>query len=278
MSSVVSSVVPSAAVPSDDARDGAAHARVLCEVLEGRVRPPGRHAPRDSRYARVREQPMTKGRGAAAPCAEQQGCWQAAPPRFVSRPPRFVSRPPRFVSRPPRFVSRPPRFVRRPPRFVSRRSRLWGGGPLGAVRRASQWASFGGGAFGGGGFGGGGFDMRPRVVLALSWAFRSVRRSVRYASPAGRARAQHGARSGAQYGAEPFAHGGESASDGEGCLMRVAIRGHQRPSVAIRGHQRPSVAISGHQRPSVAIRGHQWSSACIKAHQRSSEAISGHQW
>ena len=259
MSSVVSSVVPSAAVPSDDARDGAAHARVLCEVLEGRVRPPGRHAPRDSRYARVREQPMTKGRGAAAPCAEQQGCWQAAPPRFVRRPPRFVSRPPRFVSRPPRFVSRPPRFV-------SRRSRLWGGGPLGAVRRASQWASFGGGGFGGG------------AVLALSWAFRSVRRSVRFASPAGRARAQHGARSGAQYGAEPFAHGGESASDGGGCLMRVAIRGHQRPSVAIRGHQRPSVAISGHQRPSVAIRGHQWSSACIKAHQRSSEAISGHQW
>ena len=249
MSSVVSSVVPSAAVPSDDARDGAAHARVLCEVLEGRVRPPGRHAPRDSRYARVREQPMTKGRGAAAPCAEQQGCWQAAPPRFVSRPPRFVSR----------------------------RSRLWGGGPLGAVRRASQWASFGGGAFGGGGFGGGGFDMRPRVVLALSWAFRSVRRSVRYASPAGRARAQHGARSGAQYGAEPFAHGGESASDGEGCLMRVAIRGHQRSSACIKAHQRPSVVISVHQSPSAFIRGHQWSSVVISGHQWQSEVIRGHQ-
>ena len=249
MSSVVSSVVPSAAVPSDDARDGAAHARVLCEVLEGRVRPPGRHAPRDSRYARVREQPMTKGRGAAAPCAEQQGCWQAAPPRFVSRPPRFVSR----------------------------RSRLWGGGPLGAVRRASQWASFGGGAFGGGGFGGGGFDMRPRVVLALSWAFRSVRRSVHFASPAGRARAQHGARSGAQYGAEPFAHGGESASDGEGCLMRVAIRGHQRSSACIKAHQRPSVVISVHQSPSAFIRGHQWSSVVISGHQWQSEVIRGHQ-
>ena len=249
MSSVVSSVVPSAAVPSDDARDGAAHARVLCEVLEGRVRPPGRHAPRDSRYARVREQPMTKGRGAAAPCAEQQGCWQAAPPRFVSRPPRFVSR----------------------------RSRLWGGGPLGAVRRASQWASFGGGAFGGGGFGGGGFDMRPRVVLALFWAFRSVRRSVRFASPAGRARAQHGARSGAQYGAEPFAHGGESASDGEGCLMRVAIRGHQRSSACIKAHQRPSVVISVHQSPSAFIRGHQWSSVVISGHQWQSEVIRGHQ-
>ena len=256
MSSVVSSVVPSAAVPSDDARDGAAHARVLCEVLEGRVRPPGRHAPRDSRYARVREQPMTKGRGAAAPCAEQQGCWQAAPPRFVSRPPRFV---------------------RRPPRCVSRRSRLGGGGPLGAVRRASQWASFGGGAFGGGGFGGGGFDMRPRVVLALSWAFRSVRRSVRFASPAGRARAQHGARSGAQYGAEPFAHGGESASDGEGCLMRVAIRGHQRSSACIKAHQRPSVVISVHQSPSAFIRGHQWSSVVISGHQWQSEVIRGHQ-
>jgi hypothetical protein len=37
VSGVVPSAVPSAAFASDDARDGAAHARVLCEVLEGGV-------------------------------------------------------------------------------------------------------------------------------------------------------------------------------------------------------------------------------------------------
>jgi len=189
---------------------------------------------------------LTEGRGAAAASAEHQGCGQAAPPRLVSPPLRFVSRPLSFVSRSLSFVSRPLSFV-------SRRRRLWGvGGPLGAVQRAPQWASLEGRRFG----------TLPRVVLALSWACRSVRPSGRYAPPAGRARAQHGARSGARSGAQPLAHGGESASDGGGGLMG-AIRGHQRSSEVISGHQRSSVCIKAHQRvhqrPSVrqseAIRG-----------------------
>jgi hypothetical protein len=220
--SVVPSAVSSAAFASDDARDGAAHARVLCEVLKGGVRPPGGHPPGGTRHIRVGEQPLTKGRGAAAARAEHQGCGQAAPPRFVSPPLRFVSRPLRFVSR--------------PLRFVSRRRRLWGvGGPLGAVQRAPQWASLQGRRLGAQDSAstthgpGRRLGALPRLVLALSWAFRSVRRRGRYAPPAGRARAQHGARTGARYGAQPLAHGGESASDGGGGLRGV-IRGHQRSS------------------------------------------------
>jgi hypothetical protein len=213
VSSAVPSAVSSAVFASDDARDGAAHARVLCEVLKGGVRPPGGHPPGGTRHIRVGQQPLTEGRGAAAARTEHQGCGQAAPPRLVSPPLRFVSRPLRFVSRPLRFVNWPLSFV-------SRCRRLWGvGGPLGAVQRAPQWASLQGRRF----------STLPRVELALSWAFRSVRRSGRYAPPAGRARAQHGARTGARYGAQPLAHGGESASDGGGGL-RGAIRGHQRSS------------------------------------------------
>jgi hypothetical protein len=197
-----------------DAISGHQWSSVTCEVLEGGVRPPGGHTPGGTRHIRVGQQPLTKGRGAAAARAEHQGCGQAAPPRLVSRPLRFVSRSLRFVSR---SLS----FVNRPLSFVSRRRRLWGGGgPLGAVQRAPQWASLGGRRL---------MGTLPRVVLALSWAFRSVRRRVRYAPPAGRARAQHGARTGARYGAQPLAHGGESASDGGGGL-RGATRGHQRSS------------------------------------------------
>ena len=91
--SVAPSVVPSAAFASENARDGAAHARVVCEVLEGGVRPPGGHSPGGTRHVRVGKQPLTKCRGAAAARAEQQGCGQAAPPRLVSRPLSFVCRP-----------------------------------------------------------------------------------------------------------------------------------------------------------------------------------------
>ena len=191
---------------------------------------------------------MTKGRGAAAARAEHQGCGQAAPPRLVSRPLRFVNRP---------------------LRFVSRCRRLWGvGGPLGAVQRAPQWASLQGRRFGAQDSAstthgpGRRLGALPRLVLALSWAFRSVRRRVRLAPPAGRARAQHGARSGARYGAQPLAHGGESASDGGGGLrgQSEVIRGHRRSSVCIKAHQRvhqrSSEAIRGHQRPSEAYLHH----------------------
>ena len=50
---------------------------------------------------------------------------------------------------------------------------------------------------------------------------------------------------------------------GSTCLMREAIRGHQRPSEAIRGHQRPSEAVH-------LVGG---SSEVISGHQRSSEAV-----
>ena len=55
------------------------------------------------------------------------------------------------------------------------------------------------------------------------------------------------------------------------CLMRKAIRCHQRSSEVIRCHQRSSEVIRGHQRSSEVIRDHQRSSEVIRGHQRSSE-------
>ena len=90
--------------------------------------------------------------------------------------------------------------------------------------------------------------------------------------------------------------------DGTRGALRVAISGHQWPSVAIRCHQCSSVVIRCHQtsisrqsRTSAAprdqlcksrfalgegvpvmARGHQWSSVVISGHQWSSVVISGH--
>jgi hypothetical protein len=83
-------------------------------------------------------------------------------------------------------------------------------------------------------------------------------------------------------------HGTERGlrSLGVSCLMREAIRGHQKPSEAIRGHQRPSQATRGHQRPSEAIRDGvgttAWSRlptpiSSASSNQRPSEAIRGRQ-